>query len=72
MTDFVEFLSRRASGRPARSDSRRADYQTNWKFAQPADEREAKAKPANEGRWLQGLYLDKPEEWDDPYRFLRW
>jgi hypothetical protein len=25
-----------------------------------------------EGRWLQGLYLDEPEEWDDPYRFFRW
>ena len=23
-------------------------------------------------RWLQGLYLDVPEEWDDPYRFFRW
>ncbi len=25
-----------------------------------------------EQRWLNGLYLDKPEEWDDPYRFFRW
>jgi len=25
-----------------------------------------------EGRWLDGLYLDVPEEWDDPYRFFRW
>lgn len=24
------------------------------------------------GRWLQGFYLDEPEEWDDPYRFFRW
>ncbi len=23
-------------------------------------------------RWLDGLYLDRPEEWDDPYRFFRW
>jgi len=23
-------------------------------------------------RCLQGLYLDQPEEWDDPYRFFRW
>jgi hypothetical protein len=32
--------------------------------------------PANakqtEKRWLTGLYLDVPEEWDDPYRFFRW
>jgi hypothetical protein len=24
------------------------------------------------GRWLEGLYLDVPEAWDDPYRFFRW
>ncbi len=24
------------------------------------------------GRWLEGLYLDTPEQWDDPYRFFRW
>jgi beta-galactosidase len=31
-------------------------------------------KPAGEEekRWLDGLYLDEPEEWDDPYRFFRW
>jgi hypothetical protein len=23
-------------------------------------------------RWLEGLYLDVPQEWDDPYRFFRW
>jgi hypothetical protein len=31
--------------------------------------------PIGEGqekRWLQGLYLDQPEDWDDPYRFFRW
>jgi hypothetical protein len=26
----------------------------------------------NEKRWLEGLYLDVPEEWDDPYRYFRW
>jgi hypothetical protein len=26
----------------------------------------------SEQRWLTGLYLDVPEEWDDPYRFFRW
>ena len=32
------------------------------------------AKPVGESekRWLDGLYLDAPEEWDDPYRFFRW
>jgi len=29
-------------------------------------------KPPTEGRWLEGLYLDAPQEWDDPYRFFRW
>jgi len=28
--------------------------------------------PAGEKRWLDGLYVDTPEEWDDPYRFFRW
>jgi beta-galactosidase len=26
----------------------------------------------SEQRWQDGLYLDQPEEWDDPYRFFRW
>ena len=26
----------------------------------------------DEQRYLTGLYMDKPEEWDDPYRFFRW
>ncbi|MEJ2703408.1 MAG: hypothetical protein P8Z79_13295, partial [Sedimentisphaerales bacterium] len=26
----------------------------------------------DENRWLEGLYLDVPQEWDDPYRFFRW
>jgi hypothetical protein len=30
------------------------------------------APPSTEGRWSQGLYLDQPEDWDDPYRFFRW
>ena len=36
------------------------------RFSTPVDA----AKP--EKRWLDGLYLDQPEEWDDPYRFFRW
>jgi hypothetical protein len=36
------------------------------RFNRPADA----SKP--EPRWLQGFYLDQPEEWDDPYRFFRW
>jgi hypothetical protein len=30
------------------------------------------APGGEEKRWLEGLYLDQPEEWDDPYRFFRW
>jgi len=26
----------------------------------------------SEKRWLEGLYMDAPQEWDDPYRFFRW
>jgi beta-galactosidase len=35
------------------------------RWATPAD-------PTERGRWLDGLYLDEPVEWDDPYRFFRW
>jgi len=34
----------------------------------PRPVKDAKAEP----RWREGLYLDVPEEWDDPYRFFRW
>jgi len=32
------------------------------------------SRPVREGeqRWLDGLYLDVPEEWDFPYRFFCW
>ena len=30
------------------------------------------AAPVVTGRWLAGLYVDEPQEWDDPYRFFRW
>ena len=36
------------------------------RFSSPVD-------PAKEEkRWLDGLYLDVPEDVDDPYRFFRW
>jgi hypothetical protein len=37
-----------------------------------ADVRVEPISDPTEGRWLQGLYLDAPQEWDDPYRFFRW
>jgi beta-galactosidase len=27
---------------------------------------------SSNSRWLEGLYLTRPTEWDDPYRFFRW
>ena len=36
------------------------------RFASPA------RVDGSDKRWLDGLYLDAPEEWDDPYRFFRW
>jgi beta-galactosidase len=29
-------------------------------------------RAAEENRWLVGFYLDKPEEFDDPYRYFQW
>jgi hypothetical protein len=37
-----------------------------------ADMRVTPISDPTEGRWLEGLYLDTPEPWDDPYRFFRW
>ena len=37
-----------------------------------SDIRMAPVNAPDQGRWLAGLYLDQPEEWDDPYRFFRW
>jgi hypothetical protein len=36
------------------------------RFSRPVD------PSTGEQRWLDGLYLDRPEEWDDPYRHFRW
>lgn len=38
----------------------------------PLLERFHQAALPEEKRWLEGFYLDEPEEWDDPYRFFRW
>jgi hypothetical protein len=35
------------------------------RFARPVGSNEP-------SRFLNGFYLDEPEEWDDPYRFFRW
>ncbi len=42
--------------------------------ATPLLERFERAVDPNseEKRWLEGFYLDQPEEGDDPYRFFRW
>ncbi len=40
--------------------------------ATPLRERFSRPAAAQERRWLEGFYLDEPEEWDDPYRFFRW
>jgi len=56
-----------------------ADAQTRFQiwFDSPgtvwlSDVRMEPCAPPGQGRWLEGLYLDQPEEWDDPYRFFRW
>jgi hypothetical protein len=43
----------------------RADTPLLERFSQPVNN-------AGEKRWLDGLYLDPPGEWDNPYRFFRW
>ncbi|UCG49607.1 MAG: hypothetical protein JSU94_07470, partial [Phycisphaerales bacterium] len=36
------------------------------RFGTPVDVSKA------EKRYMKGLYMDTPQEWDDPYRFFRW
>jgi hypothetical protein len=43
----------------------RAETRLLARFGEPATD-------PTESRWLDGLYLDRPEEGDDPYRFFRW
>jgi hypothetical protein len=43
----------------------RADTPLLARFGQPLED-------PGEARWRQGLYLDRPIDWDDPYRFFRW
>jgi len=37
-----------------------------------ADVRLEPVQDPTAGRWLDGLYLARPTEWDDPYRFFGW
>jgi hypothetical protein len=37
-----------------------------------ADARLEPIQDPTAGRWLEGLYLTRPTEWDDPYRFFGW
>jgi beta-galactosidase len=44
------------------------------RFSEPVNAANGPAvtKTAEPARWLDGLYLTRPTEWDDPYRFFRW
>lgn len=42
------------------------------RFGSPVGDGEGGSGESGSGRWLKGLYLDQPEEWDDPYRAFRW
>jgi hypothetical protein len=42
------------------------------RFPMPVTDAPPKPEATIPGRWLQGLYLDQPQAWDDPYRFFRW
>lgn len=37
------------------------------RFSSPVE-----AGSKTEKRWSEGLYLDQPEDWDNPYRSFRW
>ena len=56
----------------AEKNTRFQIWHTNAGTLWLADIRMMPTPPPTEGRWLQGLYLDQPVRWDDPYRFFRW
>ena len=72
----------RPNGRPTRSSSKAKDTASQrdqvpnlvhgtgklWL----ADVRLEPIQDPTAGRWLDGLYLTRPTEWDDPYRFFGW
>ena len=41
------------------------------RFGDPAGASTGPQDPPS-SRWLDGLYLTRPTEWDDPYRFFGW
>jgi hypothetical protein len=42
------------------------------RFSEPVDHSGGPSVDPTAGRWLEGLYLTRPTEWDDPYRFFGW
>lgn len=72
-TDWREFRLLVQSNKTADSKTRLQIWHNNLGTLWLADLAvQPIAPPTNEGRWSQGLYVDQPEEWDDPYRFFRW
>ena len=56
----------------ARSRVGASDAPTVFVFLVTREQSKPLDPAAKESRWLDGFYLDTPEEWDDPYRHFRW
>lgn len=56
----------------AETDTRFQSWHSGTGTVWYRDVRMAPVRSPEEGRWLAGLHLDEPEDWDYPYRFFRW
>ncbi|MBE0536743.1 MAG: carbohydrate binding domain-containing protein [Phycisphaerae bacterium] len=66
--EFVFLVQANAAASKTRFQIWHSNPSTLWL----CDIRMTPCESPSQGRWLSGLYMDVPQEWDDPYRFFRW
>ena len=69
---WKQFTFRVESKGTASSQTRFQLWYNNTGTVWFSDMRMETCDPPWQGRWLTGLYLDKPVEMDDPYRYFNW
>ena len=70
--DWTDFTFRVQAGATAESNTRFQIWYGESGTVWLSDIRMTPCDPPSEGRWTDGLYVDRPQAWDDPYRFFRW
>ncbi|MFC1716406.1 carbohydrate binding domain-containing protein [Candidatus Poribacteria bacterium] len=70
--EWKQFTFKVESNGTASSQTRLQIWYNNMGKVWFSDMRMEACDPPWQGRWLTGLYLDKPVEMDDPYRYFNW